>query len=299
MTLQLPPLVGPDALLAVLGDPALRLFDATVELVRPPEGGPYTVRSGRAAYEREHIEGAAFADIPGALSDPESPFAFTLPDATRFEQAAGRLGIGEGTHVVAYAQDSPMWATRLWWQLRYFGFDAVSVLDGGLPAWKAAGLALSDAPAAYPPSSFSARPRSGWVAPRSEIERIVDAGDGSTCLVNALTPPVFRGEGPSSYSRPGRIPGSVNAPWTALIDPATNRFRPVAELRRELDAAGALGPQPVIAYCGGGISATVDLFALRLIGRDGCLYDGSLTEWSADPSLPLETDRTAQAGGTA
>ena len=94
------------------------------------------------------------------------------------------------------------------------------------------------------------------------------AGDGSTCLVNALTPAVFRGEGPSSYSRPGRIPGSVNAPWTELVDPGTNLFRPRAELERALGAAGALGPAPVIAYCGGGISATVDLFALALIGRD-------------------------------
>jgi len=111
----------------------------------------------------------------------------------------------------------------------------------------------------------------------------------ATCLVNALTPPVFRGEGVSSYSRAGRIPGSVNAPWTSLIDPETNRFREPSELREALDQVGALSGTPVIAYCGGGISATVDLFALSLLGRgDARLYDGSLTEWSRDPSLPLE-----------
>jgi thiosulfate/3-mercaptopyruvate sulfurtransferase len=118
---------------------------------------------------------------------------------------------------------------------------------------------------------------------------VVAAGDGATCLVNALTPPVFRGEGPSSYSRPGRIPGSINAPWTELIDPATSRFRPPDELQRALEAAGALGPAPVVAYCGGGISATVDLFALALLGRDHeRLYDGSLTEWTRDEALPVE-----------
>ncbi len=289
MTLSLTPLIDVDELAAVLDDPALRLFDATVNLVRPPEGGPYTVQSGRAAYNREHIPGAAFADIPGALSDPDSLLAFTLPSAERFERQAGRLGIADGTHVVVYAQDSPMWATRLWWELRYFGFDAVSVLDGGLPAWKASGRALSDAPTAYPAATFAASPRPEWVAARAEIEAIVEAEGAPACLVNALTPPVFRGEGPSSYSRPGRIPSSVNAPWTALIDPDTNRFRPLPELRDAFEAAGALGERPVIAYCGGGISATVDLFALALLGRDDArLYDGSLTEWTRDPALPVE-----------
>jgi thiosulfate/3-mercaptopyruvate sulfurtransferase len=289
MSLSLPSLINTDALAAVLDDPALRLFDVTVNLVRPPDGGPYTVQSGRTAYEREHLPGAAFADIPGALSDPDSPLPFTLPSAERFAQEAGQLGINDGTHVVVYAQQSPMWATRLWWQLRYFGFDAVSVLDGGLPAWKASGLALSDTPAEYPAATFVARPRTGWVARRPEIETIVAAEGATACLVNALTPSVFRGEGPSSYSRPGRIPSSVNAPWTALIDSDTNRFRSEPELRHALEAAGALGERPVIAYCGGGISATVDLFALALVGRDDArLYDGSLTEWTRDPALPVE-----------
>jgi thiosulfate/3-mercaptopyruvate sulfurtransferase len=289
MALVLPPLVDVAALSSYLDDPALRLFDTTVTLVRPPEGGPYAVESGRPAYEREHIPGAVFADIPGELSDPESPFPFTLPAAEHFAAAAGRLGIRPGTHVVVYAQDTPMWATRLWWQLRFFGFDAVSVLDGGLPAWRAAGMPTSDSPASYDAASFVAEPRREWLARREEIEAVVASGNGATCLVNALTPPVFRGEGPSSYSRPGRIPGSVNAPWTHLIDPDTNRFRAPADLRQTLEAAGALGSAPVIAYCGGGISATVDLFALSLVGReDARLYDGSLTEWTRDPALPVE-----------
>jgi thiosulfate/3-mercaptopyruvate sulfurtransferase len=289
MTLSLPPLVDVETLSKHLEDPALRLFDATVELVRPPEGGPYTVVSGRPGYEEAHIPGAAFADIPGVLSDPDSPYPFTLPPPDRFAAAAGRLGVGPGAHVVVYAQDTPMWATRLWWQLRFFGFDAVSVLDGGLPAWRAAGLSVESGEVSYPPAKFSAAPRRERLATRADVEAVVAAGDGSACLVNALTPPVFRGDGPSSYSRPGRIPGSVNAPWTELVDPETNRFRAEADLERALEAAGALGETPVIAYCGGGISATVDLFALALLGRDEArLYDGSLTEWTRDETLPVE-----------
>ncbi len=283
------PLIESSALAERLGDERLRILDATVHLRRAEAGRPYRVESGQADYLREHIPGAAFADIAGALSDPGSPYPFTLPSPARFAGAAGELGIAEDSHVIAYSQHSPMWATRLWWLLRYFGFQRVSVLDGGLPAWKAAGLALSAGDERYGPAEFHAEPHPEMLAGRAEVERVV-AGGGPACLVNALLPEAFRGEGPGAYSRPGRIPGSVNVHWEQTIDPSTGRFRPRAELARRLGDLGAPGTEPLIAYCGGGISATVDLFALALIGRDGSrLYDGSLTEWSADPSLPLET----------
>jgi thiosulfate/3-mercaptopyruvate sulfurtransferase len=284
----LPPLVSPEELASVLGHERVRVFDATVFLRRAVDGGPYTVESGRASYARAHIPGAGFADIPGELSDPASPFAFTVPPAGQFAAAVGRLGIGDGTHVVAYAQDAPMWATRLWWLLRYFGHDDTSVLDGGLAGWTAAGGAVEPGESRYPPASFTARPRPQLLVGLSDVREITR--NGAACLVNALSPEVFRGEGPGAYSRPGRIPNSVNVPWNGLVDPATNRFRPPAELAAALRAGGVGEDQPVVAYCGGGISATVDLFALSLTGRDDArLYDGSLTEWSANPDLPLVT----------
>lgn len=284
----LPRLVSPEELRDALGDERVRVFDATVLLRRAVDGGPYTVESGYESYTRAHLPGAAFADIPGALSDPASPYPFTLPPAERFAAAAGCLGIGDGTHVVAYAQDTPMWATRLWWLLRYFGHEDTSVLDGGLIAWTAARGPVETGESTYPAASFTARPRPELLATLADVREITK--NGAACLVNALSPAAFRGEGPGAYSRPGRIPGSISVPWHGLADPATNRFRPPAELAAALADGGVRADQPVVAYCGGGISATVDLFALALTGRDDArLYDGSLTEWSAHPDLPLVT----------
>lgn len=284
----LPPLVSPEELRDAAGDDRVRVFDATVFLRREVAGGPYQVVSGNDSYAKAHLPGAAFADIPGELSDPASPFAFTVPPAGHFAAAMSRLGAGDQAHVVVYAQDTPMWATRLWWLLRYFGHDATSVLDGGLVAWTAAGFPVEAGETGYPPATFTAKARPELLASRHDVLKI--SGDETACLVNALTPDAFRGDGPGAYSRPGRIPGSVNVPWNGLVDPATNRFRPVADLAAALAAGGVRDDQPVVAYCGGGISATVDLFALSLTGRaDARLYDGSLTEWSADPDLPLIT----------
>jgi thiosulfate/3-mercaptopyruvate sulfurtransferase len=282
---SLPALVDTATLAEHLDDPRVRILDSTAFLRRAYDGGPYTVESGRASYRGGHIPGAAFADIPGELSDPDGPWPFTLPSAEAFAAAIGRLGVGPGVHVVAYAQESPMWATRLWWLLRVFGFDAVSVLDGGLTAWRLEGRAVEEGERQYEPAVFVARPRPGLLAGKEEVA----AAGTSACLLNALTGPAFRGEGAGAYSRPGRIPGSVSVPAGSLLDPVTTRFVDPGTLAEHFAAAGA-GPDepPVIAYCGGGISATVDLFALRLLGRDGRLYDGSLTEWSADPDLPLE-----------
>lgn len=285
----LPSLASPQDVAAVLDDPRIRIFDATVLLDRPAGGGPYTPIVQRDAYLAEHVPGAAFADLVDDLVDPDAPFPFAIPSPERFAARAGALGIGDDVHVVVYAQDLPTWATRLWWLLRYFGFDAVSVLDGGLPAWKAAGLPLQAGERSHPAATFTPHPRPELLATRADVEAIV--ADGGTCLLNALPPKVFRGEGPSSYSRPGRIPGSVSVPSQTLLDPESGRFLAPDAIADTLASGGVRDDQPLVAYCGGGVSATVDLFALSLVGRDDAkLYDGSLTEWTADPTLPVEVD---------
>ncbi len=278
-------LIDARSLASELGDPRLRIIDSTAFLRREVADGPYTVESGRESYEQAHIPGAVFADVAGDLSDPDSPFRLALPSPARFARAMGNLGVGPGVRVVAYAQQSPMWATRLWWMLRYFGFDDVRVLDGGLTAWRQAGYELSGAQVAVEPASFVARPRPELLATKKDVIAVTEGEPA--CLVNALTPEAFKGLGPGAYSRPGRIPGSASAPAQSLVDPESWRFRPRDELAREL--SGLLDPAvPVIAYCGAGISATVDVLVLSMLGRDDVrLYDGSLTEWSADPTLSL------------
>jgi thiosulfate/3-mercaptopyruvate sulfurtransferase len=272
-------LIAAEALRDRIGDPALRIFDATVHLDFPPDGGPPAVTSGRAGYDEGHIPRAAFADLIVELSDPASSLPFTVPSAERFARAIGELGVTYGTRVVAYDQGRMTWATRLWWLLRYFGFDDVQVLDGGLPAWTAAGGELSTEPGRYPPATFIAHPRPELLATREDVLESME--DGATCIVNALDEAMYRA---------GRIPRSSHLPASALVDPSTGRVRPLDELRRTI--AGVVpegGPAP-IAYCGGGIAATLDVFALALAGRtDARLYDGSMTDWTSDPALPVET----------
>jgi thiosulfate/3-mercaptopyruvate sulfurtransferase len=282
----LPGLVDAVSLGDRLSDPDLVLVDATVVLHRPPGSGPYRPEPAIAAYDDGHLPGAVFADLVAGLADPRAPFPFAIPSPAAFAAAASGLGIGEGARVVVYSQESPMWATRLWWLLRYHGFDDVEILDGGLQAWRAAGLPLVTEAAQPRPRPFTSVVRPALLARRADVQAAL--AEGGMCLVNALSPEAFRGEGVTSYSRPGRIPGSVSIPARSLLDPVTALFRPLAELRHEL--AALLDPaHPVVLYCGGGISATVDAFALALLGRDDVrLYDGSLTEWSADPDLPLD-----------
>jgi thiosulfate/3-mercaptopyruvate sulfurtransferase len=281
------PLVSDRWLAEHLGDPAVVVLDATVQLDPPRSPNePYEVRSGRPGWQGAHLPGSRFADLVDALSDPAAPYPFTLPSPTRFAEAIAQLGVGDDTFVVTYDSDAGMWAARLWWMLRVFGHERAAVLDGGLTAWSAAGHALTSEPPPAPRSArFTARFRSELVAGRDEVLAALE--DPSIVLVNALSPERHRGE-QSSYGRPGRIPGSVNVPARSLLG-SDGRFREASALREELDESGALEADRVIAYCGAGISAANDVLALALLGRDDiAIYDGSLREWAADPELPLE-----------
>jgi thiosulfate/3-mercaptopyruvate sulfurtransferase len=272
-------LIDAETLAARLGEPGLRVLDATVILDFPTDGGPPTATSGRAGYDQGHIPGAVFADLITDLSDPDTPLPFMRPSEERFGAAMGALGVGDGDTVVVYDQGPTMWATRLWWLLRYFGHDDVLVLDGALPAWKASGGALeteSEAPAS---ATFTARARPELVATADDV--LEASADGVTCVVNALEPGLHAA---------GHIPGSVNLASSTLVDQATGRVRSVDDLRATIGAAVPEGGPPPIAYCGGGISATLDVFALVLAGReDARLYDGSFVEWTSDPARPVET----------
>jgi thiosulfate/3-mercaptopyruvate sulfurtransferase len=183
-----------------------------------------------------------------------------------------------------------MWATRVWCMLRAIGFDGAAVLDGGFDRWQAEGRAIETGePRGYPPARFTPRPRPGRFVDKTAVKAAI--GDPRTVTVNALGPQFHQGLEPSRYGRPGRVPGSVNVPAATLVDPATKRFVAPADALARFAAAGIAPGKHVIAYCGGGISATIDLFLLHQLGFDDLtLYDGSMGEWAKDPSLPIETD---------
>jgi thiosulfate/3-mercaptopyruvate sulfurtransferase len=191
--------------------------------------------------------------------------------------------------VVLYSIGSAMWATRFWWMLRSLGFNSASVLDGGLDKWKAEGRAVETGPAkGYPPATFTARPKPGYFV--DSRETLKASTNRNAVVVNALGSQFHKGLEPSRYGRPGRVPGSVNVPAATLLDPQTKAFVPLAEAAQKFASAGITRDKRVVAYCGGGISATIDLFLLDQLGYGNLtLYDGSMGEWAKDESLPIET----------
>jgi thiosulfate/3-mercaptopyruvate sulfurtransferase len=274
-------------LAANLSDPSLRVFDCTTYLLyETGTGRPYRVESGRADYDKGHIPGSAFLDLQGELSDSASRFNFTMPAADDLAARFAARGIGAGTRVILYARKSMQWATRVWWMLRAIGFDDAAILDGGFDKWAAEGRPAEMAETRYPPASLFARPRPGLFIGKEEVREAI--GDAGACTINALAPDLHRGENPR-YGRPGRIPGSVNVPALALVDPASLTLKPPAEVADIFAAVGADPSRRILLYCGGGIAATLDAFLLHQLGyRDIAVYDASMSEWAKDETLPIE-----------
>ena len=284
-------LISTDDLAARFGRPDLRVYDCTTYLEPPAPGSddPYTVVSGRQTFVAGHVPGADFLDLQGELSATDTRLKFTMPPAEPLARAFGRHGLGDGSRVVLYSLGTMMWATRVWWMLRALGFDGAAVLDGGFDRWQAEGRPVEAGEAkGYPPAALTPRPRPGRFVDKAAVKAAI--GDPGTVTVNALGPQFHQGLEPSRYGRPGRVPGSVNVPAATLVDPATKKFVSPADALARFTEAGIDRDRRVIAYCGGGISATIDLFLLHQLGFDDLtLYDGSMGEWAKDPSLPIET----------
>ena len=284
-------LISTAELADILGQANLRLFDCTTYLEPAPEGSnvPYLAVPGRHTFEAGHIPGADFLDLQGVFSDSSTVLRFMMPDIPQLEAAFGRHGTSNDSRVVLYSIGTPMWATRFWWMLTSLGFENVAVLDGGLDKWKLEGRPLEIGPAkGYPPATFAAKPRDGFFVDKHET--LAATSERGTVVVNALGPQFHRGLEPSRYGRARRVPGSSNVPAAALLDPQTKAFVPLAEAGAKFKAQGITKDKRVVAYCGGGISATIDLFLLHQLGYDKLtLYDGSMGEWAKDTSLPIET----------
>ena len=266
-----------------LDDPDLVVLDCTVR-VEMDEGGVFQILSGRADYDDGHIPTAGFADLMGDLADHGSPHRFAMPTPEQFSAAMGALGVGDDSRVVLYDRMGSAWAARVWWMLRWVGFDRAAVLDGGLAAWTAEGRPLSTEPASRPARQLTVSLRPELIADRDEVLSAVD--DGGVWLVDAMPAPHYRGE-MTLYDRPGHIPGASNIPASSLLD-ESGRYRPHDELAamhdRDRDAR-------VITYCGGGISASSNAFIMTRLGfTDVAVYAASLQEWAADPTNPLVVD---------
>ncbi len=264
-------LIEEEELVAIIDDPNLRLFDATVVL------NPAAVESGHDRYLAGHIPGSVFLDH-AAISEPDSNLMYTIPDEKTLGEAIGALGISRDTPVVVYSTEMLAWSTRIWWVLQYAGHRNVRVLNGGLQAWKGA---LEIAENKYVPTTFNTDLSPQMFASKEEV--LSSITDGSACVVNTLTPEMYKGEADVFYA--GHISGSVNHPFSELMD--EDYLLPDKTLA-EILGQKMIGDR-LITYCGGGIAATLNACVAKLLGVDDvAVYDGSMSEWMAE-ELPITT----------
>ena len=272
-----------------LDDPDLVVIDATV-LVEPDGSGNLLSINGRESFEAGHIPGAVFADLLGDLSDLDAEYEFTAPSPERFAAAMGALGVGDDSRVILYDTFNMVWAARVWWMLRWIGFDRAALLDGGLAAWTAEGGDVSTEAVTPTARTLSVKLRPELMVGQDEVRAAI--GDESVKLIDSMPEQHYRGEW-AMYARPGHITGASNVPTTALFD-ESGKFRS----REELDALFESDRDArTITYCGGGIAAAADAFVLHRLGfTDVAIYDVSLQEWAANPENPMDVVMDFDAG---
>jgi thiosulfate/3-mercaptopyruvate sulfurtransferase len=273
-----------------LGNPDLVILDCTVVIEPDGSGGMRSV-NGRASYDSGHIPTAGFADLLGELSDSDSPYPFTAPSPEQFAAAMEQLGVSDDSRVVLYDASGSVWAARVWWMLRWIGFDRAALLDGGFNAWTAGGRQLSTQPVERPAGQLTVNLRPELITGRDEVLASIE--DDSVTLIDSLPPAHYRGE-MAMYGRPGHIPGAVNVPVFSALD-ETGHYRSLDELAAVF---GGDRDGRAINYCGGGIAASSNAFVMTRLGfTDVAVYDGSLQEWTADPENPMEVDKDPEGSG--
>jgi thiosulfate/3-mercaptopyruvate sulfurtransferase len=238
----------------------------------------------QSGYDAGHVPGAVYLS-PVAIRDAAAPPTF-LPTPAAFEQLMAKLGISDRTRVIAYDERGGIYAARLWWILNYYGHSNVALMNGGWVKWDAEHRPTTTE---FPPSRagrFTARPQPHWVATASDVVSAIDKP--GIAIIDARTVAEIEGRDLRNIKRGGFIPSSTPVYWEDLLDLPQRTFKSAEELKRIYEARGVVPSKEVIAYCQVGMRASVDLFALHLIGYDKLRnYYGAWEEWGNRDDLPI------------
>jgi thiosulfate/3-mercaptopyruvate sulfurtransferase len=270
-------LIAPGELRARLGEPGLAVIDARWDL-DDRDGG-------RNAYRAGHIPGARYVSWLDDISDPADPVAGQLAGPADFARAMSAAGVADTSEVVAYDDNAIFMAARLLWALRVYGHDRVRVLDGGWPAWVRGGGPADTAVPAPGAAQFTPAPARDLRLTKDQMLAVVESG--AMQIADCRMDRTWQAAG-------AHIPGAVRLPAPSLVRPADGTVCDAAGVRRLLAAAGIDADRPIALYCGGGVSAAEAFLALRTAGiQTARVYDGSWSEWGADPATP----KTPHASG--
>ena len=280
-------LVETDWLESNLENPNIRIFDCTVWL-KPHPKKIYTIVSGKKDYDEGHIPNSDFLNLED-ISLKNTPYPFMMPDIKTFDKVMSLKGVGPDTHVILYSRANIQWATRVWWMLKSMGFNNASILNGGFDRWKQENKKISTDSVTYPKNTFISIPQNGLFCTKEEV--LNSLTNNNISIINALRSTLHDGSEKVDYGRLGHIKNSINIPSLEMVDPDTNLYKSLEDLKIIFNNYNVLSKEKVIAYCGGGIAATNIAFVLTALGFNNItVYDASLSEWAKNNNLPMSVD---------